>query len=234
MGVKNIFVFTVATFIVVGFLGIGVNDLVDRKDKVDFQGVQLKSRSSEIKQLNVKYDELNTELDKVSEQEKAEKAEVERLEKERQELELLREKLERELQSKREEESRLAQASSRVANAVTGTQTVSAAATTESSGSYSRADLEKIVRDAANKYGISVDRAFRIANCESTWNPRAVNQNYYENGHPSGLFQHISGYWAQRAVDYGYPGASVFDPVANANVTMGMWRDGHANLWECV
>lgn len=50
---------------------------------------------------------------------------------------------------------------------------------------------------------------------------------------PSGLYQHLSGYWPARAEKYGYAGASVFDPVANANVTMAMWADGAKNLWEC-
>ena len=73
----------------------------------------------------------------------------------------------------------------------------------------------------------------KIANCESTMNPSAVNYGYYENGHPSGLFQHISGYWPARAAKYGYAGASVFDATANANVTAQMFRDGASNLWEC-
>lgn len=84
-----------------------------------------------------------------------------------------------------------------------------------------------------NRYGVDPNRALRIAKCESGFNPNAVNYGYNENGYPSGLFQHISGYWGARAAKYGYAGASVFDPVANANVTMGMWRDGQANLWEC-
>lgn len=69
--------------------------------------------------------------------------------------------------------------------------------------------------------------------CESTMNPNAVNTSYYENGNPSGLYQHISGYWPARAAKYGYAGASVFNAEANANVTMAMWRDGQKGLWEC-
>lgn len=94
-------------------------------------------------------------------------------------------------------------------------------------------NIEQIIIDAANKYGIDPNYALRIARCESSLNANAVNYNYYENGYPSGLFQHISGYWPERAAKYGYAGASVFDPVANSNVTMAMWKDGARGLWEC-
>lgn len=94
-------------------------------------------------------------------------------------------------------------------------------------------DVELIVRQAARKHGIDEDYFVRIAMCESTMNPNAVNHSYYENGNPSGLFQHISGYWPARAAKYGYAGASVFNAEANANVTAGMWRDGQSNLWQC-
>ena len=93
--------------------------------------------------------------------------------------------------------------------------------------------VEQIIVDAANKHGIDPKYALDIARCESSLNPNAVNYNYYENGNPSGLFQHISGYWPARAAKYGYAGASVFDATANANVTMAMWRDGGMGLWEC-
>ena len=94
-------------------------------------------------------------------------------------------------------------------------------------------DVESIIRAAARKYGLSEDNFVRIARCESSMNPKSVNYNYYENGHPSGLFQHLSGYWPARAADHGYAGASVFDPVANANVTASMWASGSRGLWEC-
>jgi len=97
----------------------------------------------------------------------------------------------------------------------------------------SAGSVEQIVRNAARKYGINEEHFVKIAKCESTLNPNAVNKNYYENGHPSGLFQHLSGYWSKRAATYGHAGASVFDPVANAEVTAQMFRDGQSNLWEC-
>lgn len=89
------------------------------------------------------------------------------------------------------------------------------------------------MRQAARKHGINEDYFVKIARCESTLNPNAVNYSYSENGNPSGLFQHLSGYWPARAAKYGYAGASVFDATANANVTAAMFAAGQSKLWEC-
>lgn len=91
---------------------------------------------------------------------------------------------------------------------------------------------EQIIRDAAIKYNISPDYFVSLAQCESSINPKAVNYNYYENGHPSGLFQHLSGYYTARAIEYGYS-TDVFDAYSNANVTAAMLSDGLGYLWEC-
>ena len=72
-----------------------------------------------------------------------------------------------------------------------------------------------------------------IAKCESNYNPYAVNLNYNENGHPTGLYQHISGYWAKRASHYGHAGASIYDAQAQADITAQMLRDGLGKLWAC-
>ena len=94
-------------------------------------------------------------------------------------------------------------------------------------------DIETIVRHAARKYGIDEDYFVRIAKCESGLNPNAVNYGYNENGYPSGLFQHLDGYWPNRAAKHGYAGVSVFDAEANANVTAAMFAEGAQGLWEC-
>lgn len=93
--------------------------------------------------------------------------------------------------------------------------------------------VESIVRQAAMTHGLDPDHFWAVAMCESSGNPNAVNYSYYENGHPSGLLQHLSGYWPARAADHGYPGASVFDVVANANVSASMWASGSSGLWAC-
>jgi hypothetical protein len=91
------------------------------------------------------------------------------------------------------------------------------------------------VRAAARKYGINEDYFVKIAVCESTLNPNAINYNYSENGKdfPAGLFQHLQNYWPARAAKYGHAGASVFDAKANAEVTAQMFRDGASSLWAC-
>ncbi len=92
--------------------------------------------------------------------------------------------------------------------------------------------IEGIVRAAARKYGINEDYFVHIAKCESGLNPNAVNHGYNENGYPSGLFQHLSGYFPARAKKYGYS-TDVFDAYSNANVTAAMFKDGLQRLWEC-
>lgn len=98
--------------------------------------------------------------------------------------------------------------------------------------SSSPTDVEQIVRQAARKYGLNEEHFLRIAMCESTMNPSVVNYDYYENGHPSGLFQHLSGYYPARAAKAGYS-ADVFDAYSNANTTAAMWAEGLSYLWEC-
>lgn len=93
-------------------------------------------------------------------------------------------------------------------------------------------NTEEIVRQAARKYGLDENNFVRIAMCESTMNPNAVNYSYNENGYPSGLFQHLSGYYPARALKYGYS-TDVFDTYSNANTTAAMFADGQSYLWEC-
>jgi hypothetical protein len=91
---------------------------------------------------------------------------------------------------------------------------------------------ESIVRWAIF-YGQNPDTLLRVAYCESGYNPYSVNKNYYDNGNPTGLFQHISGYWEKRAARYGSPGASIYDYDAQAKVTAAMFKDGQSGAWEC-
>lgn len=223
MSVKRIIVVGVAVIALAGFITLGIADAVKRNDQLEFQKVELKSKTIEIQQLNNKYKKLDEDLKKAQEDKSTSEEEINKLKEQEQQYLKEKQELEAQLQAKIENKNKLAAASTRVVNAATNTQSASAS----SGGS-----LKAIVTNAAIKNGLDPEWFWNLAKCESTWNPNAVNYGYYENGYPSGLFQHISGYWPARAAAHGYAGASVFDAEANANVTASMWRTG-SHLWEC-
>ena len=90
------------------------------------------------------------------------------------------------------------------------------------------ADIEAIIRAAAGAEGADPDQLLRVAWCESRYNPSAVNPSG-----AAGLFQFMPGTWAANSVRAGYAGASVFDPVASANVAAWMFARGAAGQWAC-
>jgi len=90
------------------------------------------------------------------------------------------------------------------------------------------ADIETIIRSAADAQGADPGQLLRVAWCESRYNPGAVNPSG-----ASGLFQFMPGTWAANSVRAGYGGASVFDPVAAANVAAWMFARGAAGQWAC-
>ena len=89
-------------------------------------------------------------------------------------------------------------------------------------------EIEAIIRDAAAAQGADPEQLLRIAYCESRFNPGAYNASG-----ASGLFQFLPSTWAANSVRAGYAGASVFDPVASANVAAWMFARGQAFQWVC-
>lgn len=89
-------------------------------------------------------------------------------------------------------------------------------------------EIEKIIRDAAAAQGADPDQLVRVAYCESRFNPGAYNASG-----AAGLFQFMPGTWAANSVRAGYAGASVYDPVASANVAAWMFVRGQAYQWVC-
>ena len=217
----------ITALVLVLFAGLAIWSYTTQQNKLQLQQVELQRLNIDKKVLeseSVKrkrtIDQLNSRIEELHKSGNADKSKIDQLNKQL-------ENAMQQLQAKAEEKKRLAKASSDIINVATNTRVASAAP-------VASGNIQQIIVDAANRYGVDPNRALRIAKCESGFNPNAVNYGYNENGNPSGLYQHISGYWAGRAAKYGYAGASVFDPVANANVTMGMWRDGQSNLWECM
>ena len=79
------------------------------------------------------------------------------------------------------------------------------------------------IANAAKKYGQSKSVMERVARCESSLNPCAVNRSgpYY------GLFQYLKSTWNSTP----YSNRSVWDPEALA--TGWMWKKGRKNEWAC-
>ena len=90
-------------------------------------------------------------------------------------------------------------------------------------------DIESIIRAAAASWGADANQLLRVAWCESHYNPSAVNAR----SGAAGLFQFMPATWAANSMRAGYAGASVFDPVASANVAAYMFAHGQASQWSC-
>ena len=90
-------------------------------------------------------------------------------------------------------------------------------------------EIASIITAAADKYGVSAETLLRVAYCESRYDPLAYNGILGA----SGLFQIIPGTWRANSVASGHGGASVWDPVANANVAAWMFSRGQAGQWAC-
>ncbi len=93
----------------------------------------------------------------------------------------------------------------------------------------------------AGKQGVAdallaeVTHAKQVAACESLGDIYEMTRFTRPDGSTGtwdGLFQHSSSYWAARATRAGYPGASVFDPLANARVTASMVAEDIEANWE--
>lgn len=118
----------------------------------------------------------------------------------------------------------------------TTTTTAAAAGTRDTRGSVfirSRFLGEAEIRLLIGRYFAAedVNRAVRIAWCESSFNPEAVNPVTGAGG----LFQHLPEYWAERSAAAGVAGADPLD--AEANVAVAAWLlynlPGGWSHWDC-
>jgi soluble lytic murein transglycosylase-like protein len=86
-------------------------------------------------------------------------------------------------------------------------------------------DMIAIITAAARRYGQSPAEMIRVARCESSLNPRAVNRS----SGASGLFQFLPSTWRTTP----YASSSIFDATANANAAAWMWSVGRRREWAC-
>jgi hypothetical protein len=84
------------------------------------------------------------------------------------------------------------------------------------------------VRAMVTKYFVAedVNRAVRVAWCESRFDPESVN---LRTG-AIGLFQHLPRYWAERAEAAGFAGADPTDP--EASTAAAAWAVYHGGGWD--
>ncbi len=119
----------------------------------------------------------------------------------------------------------------------TSTTTTTTTTTTVAVSSF-RDDVERwrpTVAEAVFAWGgndADVHNFLRIMQCESGGDPAAKNPN----SSASGLMQHLTRYWDDRAAAAGMPGADVFD--GNANIWVSAWLllaapGGGYSHWVC-
>jgi Transglycosylase SLT domain len=90
---------------------------------------------------------------------------------------------------------------------------------------YTEEQILGFISKAAKKYHQSRSAMERVARCESTLNPCAVNREgpYY------GLYQFLKSTW--KTTPYG--NVNIFDPEAQALAAGWMWAEGRKNEWAC-
>ena len=66
--------------------------------------------------------------------------------------------------------------------------------------------------------------ALRVANCESHYNPLAVNRS----SGASGLFQFMPATW-----NANFPGWNIWDPMAQARAALAFYNAGRQSAWTC-
>jgi Ca2+-binding RTX toxin-like protein len=87
-------------------------------------------------------------------------------------------------------------------------------------------------QEIADALLVEVPHAQQIAACESMGDIFQMTASSPTGATVDGLFQHKSIYWAGRAADAGYAGASVFDPLANARVAAWMVAVDIEYYWD--
>ena len=87
--------------------------------------------------------------------------------------------------------------------------------------------VKKLIRCAANRWGVGVSTALYVADRESDFRPKAFNRSSCAKG----VFQHLCRYWDGRAYAYGFKGRSPFNARANIIVTMKMVKRHGWSPW---
>lgn len=118
----------VAALALIGYAALGIHTIVSKQQQLEIQEVKLKSTTSQIKDLQLKYDQVNSTLDTELHKNTTDEQKVKQLESEKQDLQKQQEELKAQLQAKADAKTKADQLASKALNTVTGTATASAAA----------------------------------------------------------------------------------------------------------
>lgn len=158
-----------AVLALIAYTAFGINYLVTKQHKIELNEIQLKSQTTELKQLQVKYDQLNSTLDKELHNSHTDQQKVKELETEKQQLEKQKIELEQQLQARLEAKRLAAERQQELANKAINTVTRTATASASPAGD--KYALMAAAGIPASDYA-AVDY---IISHESSWRPGAVN-----------------------------------------------------------
>jgi len=92
--------------------------------------------------------------------------------------------------------------------------------------SVSQAQVVADITAAAQRYGVNVAWMLRTANCESHFHWNSVN--------PSGPYIGVFQFLMSTFIANGGTAATIWDPVAQANIAAKMFAHGQAHQWSCA
>jgi len=92
--------------------------------------------------------------------------------------------------------------------------------------SVSQAQVVADITAAAQHWGVNVAWMLRTANCESHFHWNSVN--------PSGPYIGVFQFLMSTFIGNGGTAASIWDPVAQANVAAKMFAQGQSGEWSCA
>jgi hypothetical protein len=179
-----------AALLIAGFAGLGIHNIVANQNSLKLKDVQLKSTTTDLKNLELRYDILNKNLDKELHEKTLNQDRVKQLEQEKQELEQKKIELEQQLGAKKEA-ARVAAA--QLNNAASFTATAYAAASVVSGcGDNSMANYIYMHESGCNLNAVNAGGCRGIGQacpgsklpcgadyaCQNAWFTNYANQRY--------------------------------------------------------
>ena len=140
----------IASVVIVGFATLAVHGAIGHKNKLQLKDVQLKSTSSDLKDLQLQYEVLDKNLNTQLQKQNVDEAEVKKLQEEKQRLEKEKQDLQTQLQAKLDAKNKAQSAEKAIANAVL--PTASAAVSNCGDNEYARYIYMKMIGRLILKY----------------------------------------------------------------------------------